>query len=127
MCIRDRVGPLVHGADPLRVGVQQAVLCKDGRHGGRAPEPVGVDPGLQRKSPGVGLGQQHVQRVKARVLPLHAGAQAVSYTHLDVYKRQTYIPLSLAFLQLSTSSSEVAGASKIPLAPLSIASSINLI
>ena len=70
-----QVGPLVHGADPLRVGVRQAVLCKDGGHGSRAPEPVGIDPGLQRKPPGVGLGQQHVQRVEARVLPLYAGAQ----------------------------------------------------
>ena len=82
-----QVSPLVHGADPLRVGVQQAVLCKDGRHGGRAPEPVGVDPGLQRKPPGVGLGQQHVQRVKARVLPLHAGAQVAPREEAAPVKR----------------------------------------
>ena len=82
-----QVSPLVHGADPLRVGVRQAVLCKDGGHGGRAPEPVGVDPCLQRKPPGVGLGQQHVQRVKARVLPLHAGAQVAPREEAAPVKR----------------------------------------
>ena len=82
-----QVGPLVHGADPLRVGVQQAVLCNGRGHGSRAPEPVGIDPGLQRKPPGVGLGQQHVQRVEARVLPLHAGAQVAPREEAAPVKR----------------------------------------
>jgi len=35
----------------------------------------------------VGLGQQHVQRVKARVLPLHAGAQVAPWEEAAPVKR----------------------------------------
>ena len=72
---RVQVQPLSHSAHPLRVGVGKAVLGKVRRHGGGGPQPVGVHPRFYRESPRVGLLQQDIQRVKARVLPLHTGAQ----------------------------------------------------
>ena len=70
-----QVKALVHRAHPLRVGVGQIAVRKVRRHGRRGAQAVGVDPRFHRDAPGVGFLQQHVQRVKARVLPLHAGAQ----------------------------------------------------
>ena len=72
---RVQVQPVAHGADPLRVGVCQVVLGQVGRHCRRAAQAVGVDPRLQREAPAVRLGDEDIQRVEARVLPLHAGAQ----------------------------------------------------
>ena len=70
-----QVQPLAHGADPLRVGVGEVGIRQAGRAGGGTAEPVGVDPRFQRQAPPVCLGEQDVQRVEARVLPLHAGAE----------------------------------------------------
>ena len=70
-----QVQPLPGGAQPVRVGVCQIILCQIRRHRRRGAQTVGVDPRLHPDAPAVRLGQKDIQRVKAGVFALHPGAQ----------------------------------------------------
>ena len=70
-----QVQPLPGGAQPVRVGVCQIILCQIRRHRCQGAQAVGVDPRLHPDAPAVRLGQKDIQRVKAGVLALHPGAQ----------------------------------------------------
>ena len=84
---RVQVQPVAHRTHPLRMGVGKVILRKAGRHGGRGPQPVGVQPRFHREPPPVGFLQEDVQRVKAGVCPLHPGAQVAPWKQAAAIQR----------------------------------------
>ena len=70
-----QIKAVAHGADPLGVSVGQIVFRQVGRHRGRTAQAVGIHPRFQREAAAVRLGDEDVQRIEARVLPLRARAE----------------------------------------------------
>ena len=82
-----QVQPLPGGAQPVRVGVCQIILCQIRRHRRRGAQTVGVDPRFHPDAPAVRLGKKDIQRVKAGVCPLHPGAQVAPWEQTAAVQR----------------------------------------